>query len=311
MKRTLATKPTKKSRTDQPSLRRNRSPQIPPAEAGLNDSSKKVSLTEEQSWERDIATLRQAAAERAALQRNGSPRLERKTAQTPIEQVVRSLADGNAAFRKMSLLTPQVIDRELTKDESWKRDMATLRQAAAERALLRNQSPKLERRKIQAPIQEVVKSSADAEVRKLSVQALYDLDPDRAASVLNIALRDGSLQQRREIGAALAASGVVDEAINNLMKSDRDNCYGEFSLLFLVAKAGEVQPLIRLIEKHPNIALRLAVVSLLASSGGPEVLSAFRRLALSGSLATEVQLALLEAINQITNPIKETTPSAA
>jgi hypothetical protein len=145
----------------------------------------------------------------------------------------------------------------------------------------------------------------------MSVQGLYDLDPDRAASLLNIALREGSLQQRREIGAALAASGVVDEAINNLMKGNRENCYGEFSLLFLVAKAGEVQPLIRLIEKHPNIDLRLAVVSLLASSGGPEVLSAFRRLALSGSLATEVQLALLEAINQITNPTKETSASAA
>src|SRR5262245_34447138 len=191
--------------------------------------------------------------------------------------------------------------------------MATLRKAAAARALLRTESPNLERKKLHAPIQEVVKSLADpqAAVCTTSVQALYDMDHDRADSLLNIGLREGSLEQRREIGAALAASGVVDEAISNLMKGNREDCYGEFSLLFLVAKAGEVQPLIRLIEKHPNIALRLAVVSLLASSGGPEVLSAFRRLALSGSLASEVQLALLEAINQITNPTKETTPSAA
>ena len=201
----------------------------------------------------------------------------------------------------------------LPDDENWKLDMATLRKAAAERALLRNESPKLEKRKVHAPIQEVVKSSGDPQsaVRTMSVQALHDLDPDRAASLLNIALREGSPQQRREIGATLAASGVVDEAINNLMKGSRENCYGELSLLFLVAKAGEVQPLLRLIEKHPNIDLRLAVVSLLASSGGPEVLSAFRRLALSGSLASEVQLALLEAINQITNPRMESTPSAA
>jgi len=41
---------------------------------------------------------------------------------------------------------------------------------------------------------------------------------------------------------------------------------------------------------------------LLASSGGPEVLSVFRRLALRPSLAIGVQLALLEAINQLSGP---------
>ena len=103
----------------------------------------------------------------------------------------------------------------------------------------------------------------------------------------------------------------MDEAIDNLMEGNRENCYGEFSLLFLAAKAGQVQPLIRLIEKHPNMDLRLALVRLLASSGGPEVLSVFRRLALSGSLATRVQLALLEAINENTKPTRKATSSAA
>jgi len=221
----------------------------------------------------------------------------------------------------------------LTEDESWGRDMATLREFAAELALRRNESGKLVRKRdVEVPVEHIVESIEDpsatvrripiqhtvesledpsAAVRNLSVRALYDLDPGRAASLFNIALREGSLEERRKIGAALAASGVVDEAINNLMEGNCENCYGEFSLLFLVAKAGEVQPLIRLIEKHPNMDLRLAVVTLLASSGGPEVLSAFRRLALNGSLAGGVQLALLEAINQITSPTTKTTSSAA
>jgi hypothetical protein len=202
----------------------------------------------------------------------------------------------------------------LTEDESWERDMATLREFAAELVLRRNESGNpVRKRDVEVPIQHIVESLEDpsATVRKMSVRALYDLDPGRAASLFNIALREGSLEQRRKIGAALAASGVVDEAINNLMEGNCENCYGEFSLLFLVAKAGEVQPLIRLIEEHPNMDLRLAVVTLLASSGSPEVLSAFRRLALSDSLERGVQLALLEAINQNTSPTTKITSSAA
>src|SRR5215467_11433069 len=109
MKRALATKPSKKNKTDQPAPRRSRSAAPRPAEANSQSAS-------------------------------------------------------------------------LPDDENWKLHMATLRKAAAERAVLRNESPKLERRKVQAPIQEVVKSLTDPQsaVRTMSVQALHDLDPDRA-----------------------------------------------------------------------------------------------------------------------------------
>jgi hypothetical protein len=42
-----------------------------------------------------------------------------------------------------------------------------------------------------------------------------------------------------------------------------------------MAKAGEVQPLVRAIEGHPNNEVRLAVVKLLALSGQKEILPAF------------------------------------
>lgn len=189
-----------------------------------------------------------------------------------------------------------------TEDERWQQTMATLRRAAAERVLQRKESVEpVRKREVEAPILQIAETLGDASstVPKMPVRDLSD-HPERAASLLNIALREGSPEQRRVIGIALAASGLVDEAINNLMEGRRENCYWEFSLLFLVAKAGEVQPLIRLIEKHPNMDLRLAIVRLLASSGGPEVLPAFRRLALNGS-KNGVQLALLEAINQLSS----------
>ncbi|PYS75499.1 MAG: hypothetical protein DMF66_19530 [Acidobacteria bacterium] len=84
-------------------------------------------------------------------------------------------------------------------------------------------------------------------------------------------------------------------------RESREKTYEAFSLLFLMAKAGEVQPLIRAIEGHPNSEVRLAVVKLLALSGQKEILPAFRRLAVRGSLPTEVRSAVMEAIYQISS----------
>ncbi len=88
------------------------------------------------------------------------------------------------------------------------------------------------------------------------------MDPDQAATLVNDALRDGSPEERRRIGSALADSGLLYEAIDDLMAENHESCYGAFSLLFLVAKAGVVEPLSTVIEKHPSLDLSLAVIRL-------------------------------------------------
>jgi hypothetical protein len=69
--------------------------------------------------------------------------------------------------------------------------------------------------------------------------------------------------------------------------------------LFLVAKAGVVEPLSSVIEKHPSLELSLAVIRLLASSGEPEVASTLQRLASNTALAPELRSAVIESINQL------------
>jgi len=81
--------------------------------------------------------------------------------------------------------------------------------------------------------------------------------------------------------------------------------------LFLMSKAGETGSLMRAIEDDPNIEVRLAVVKLLALSGQPEVLTAFRRMAVRGSLPPEVRSAVMEAIYQITSRAPVESPSMA
>jgi HEAT repeat protein len=128
-----------------------------------------------------------------------------------------------------------------------------------------------------------------AEVRGAAARALFDWQEDRAAAFTR-ALREATPERRRKIGSAIATSGLANEAIRNLTGESRDKTYDAFSLLFLMSKAGEVQPLMRAIEEHPNIEVRLAVVKLLALSGQPDILPAFRRMAVRGLAATRSSL---------------------
>jgi hypothetical protein len=147
-----------------------------------------------------------------------------------------------------------------------------------------------------------------AQVRSAAARALFELQEDRAATFTR-ALRDALPARRRNIGAAIAASGLAGEAIGNLTGESRDKTYDAFSLLFLMAKAGEVQPLMRAIEEHPNLEARLAVVKLLALSGQPEVVPSFRRMAVRGSLPAEIRSAVMEAIYQISSQTPAETSS--
>ena len=181
-------------------------------------------------------------------------------------------------------------------DERWTRDIATLRQAAQELAQ-RRQRPNLTN-----PFEQIAALLDDPSptVREKAVRDLYEMDPDRAATLVNDALRDGSPEERRRIGSALADSGLLYEAIDDLMAENHENCYSAFSLLFLVAKAGVVEPLRTVIEKHPSLDLSLAVIRLLASSGEPEVALTLQRLAANTALAPELRSAATEAVTQLT-----------
>src|SRR5215510_172226 len=139
-------------------------------------------------------------------------------------------------------------------DARWQQDILVLRKAAEELSHRRSNHPH-RRRTDEGSFRDISRFLEDesAATRQWAVRKLYELDADLAASRVNYALKDGSPQQRRNIGTALADSGLLFEAIDDLMAENHERCYGAFSLLFLVAKAGVVQPLISVIENHPNM----------------------------------------------------------
>lgn len=175
--------------------------------------------------------------------------------------------------------------------------MATLRQAARELVECRNESQKPAKLRLASrPFEQIVQLLDDpsAAVREKAVRDLYEIDPDQAATLVNDALREGSPEERRRIGSALAGSGLLYEAIDDLMAANHEHSYSAFSLLFLVAKAGVVEPLSTVIEKHPSLDVSLAVIRLLASSGEPEVATTLERLAGNTTLAPELRSAAAE-----------------
>jgi len=214
----------------------------------------------------------------------------------PLQQQARSAIKSIGKGLRNNQTEPNQLEQE-----RWQRDQATLRRAAEQEACRRNEptanSP------LSVPVfsfDEVVEALDDPspQTRHQAVRLLYELEPERAASFFNIALREGSFAERRNIGAALAGSGLLDEAIEDLMGDNPENSYSAFSFLFLVAKAGEVQPLVKVIRNHPSLELRLTLIRLLAASGDPEIIPAFRHLSAS-SLPVEISTAIMDVINKM------------
>jgi len=104
-------------------------------------------------------------------------------------------------------------------------------------------------------------------VRNAAARALRKLEPSRTVDLFNRALEEGSDERRRNIGAAIAASGLAAEAIDNLVSDSREDTYNALLILFVMAKAGEVQPLIQAIEDHENVEVCRAVIKLLNLTG--------------------------------------------
>jgi hypothetical protein len=136
------------------------------------------------------------------------------------------------------------------------------------------------------------------EARDAAALALFDLNGDPMGSFTR-ALREADSEKRRRIGASVASSGLASDAISRLSGGSSSEIFEAFSLLFMMAKAGEIEPLLRAIEEHPSNEVRLAVVKLLASSEHADTLSSLLRLSTNGSLPKPVRSAVMETIYRI------------
>jgi HEAT repeat protein len=135
-------------------------------------------------------------------------------------------------------------------------------------------------------------------MRNAAARALFQINSRSAISLFNGRLREASLEERRRLGAMLVESGLARDAIAKLDGRDAPDDYDALSVIFLLAKAGEIGSLLEVIEHHPRIDLRLAIVRMLGSSGEPEIGSWFHRLSTQLSLPREVRSAVMQSLFQ-------------
>jgi hypothetical protein len=105
------------------------------------------------------------------------------------------------------------------------------------------------------------------QVRNAAARALRDYEPDRTVESFTRAIEEGSPERARNLGIAIGDSGLASEALQDLNAQSREDTYKALSLLFVMAKTGEIQPLIQAIEEHPELEVCNAAVKLLNLSG--------------------------------------------
>lgn len=120
------------------------------------------------------------------------------------------------------------------------------------------------------------------QVRNAAARALLKLEPARTIDFFNRVLEGGSEQRRRNIGSAIAESGLAGEAIDNLVSENREATYNALSILFVMAKTGEVQPLVQAIQEHPSDEVSEAAIKLLTLSGQSEIANAALKRRING-----------------------------
>lgn len=145
----------------------------------------------------------------------------------------------------------------------------------------------------------VVVAMADEarEVRAAAARALSRLSLDRADAYVRV-IETADARLLGEVARACVAAGLAGQAINRLASDDRRQGYEAFSLLSLVVKAGEVQPLLEAIEGHRELNVRLACVGLLSQEREPGLAERLRVISENGGVPERVRVALREVVER-------------
>lgn len=136
------------------------------------------------------------------------------------------------------------------------------------------------------------------EVRAAAARSLSRMSFDRAEGYVRL-IETADEETLRRVASACIKAGMVGQAIDRVVSEDRRLAYEAFSLLSLLAKANETEPLMDAISNHPEQSVRLALIRLLGSTSQPEVATQFRYLAVRDGIPENISAALMEVVYKI------------
>lgn len=136
------------------------------------------------------------------------------------------------------------------------------------------------------------------EVQAAAARALSRLSFNRADAYARI-IETADEEALGNVARACIKARMATQAIDRLASEDRRQAYEAFSLVSLLAKAGEFGPVLDAIAEHRDEAVRMAAIRLLGITGRPEVAQHFRQLAVRDGLPEKVRTSLLEVVYKI------------
>ncbi|HYO90735.1 MAG TPA: HEAT repeat domain-containing protein, partial [Pyrinomonadaceae bacterium] len=136
------------------------------------------------------------------------------------------------------------------------------------------------------------------EVQAAAARALSRLSFNRADAYARI-IETADEEALGNVARACIKARMASQAIDRLASEDRRQAYEAFSLVSLLAKAGEVGPVLDAIAEHRDESVRMSAIRLLGMTGRPEVAQHFRQLAVRDGLPENVRTSLLEVVYKI------------
>jgi HEAT repeat protein len=133
------------------------------------------------------------------------------------------------------------------------------------------------------------------EVRAAAARAISRLSFDRADAYVRV-IESTDIQTLRDVAQACIKAGLAAQAISRLSSEDRRQAYEAFSLLSLVAKAGETEPILETIECNRDIEVRLICIRLLDLASQPQLRERLLRIAENGGVPEKVRRTIVEAV---------------
>ena len=136
------------------------------------------------------------------------------------------------------------------------------------------------------------------EVRAAAARALSRLNFDRADAYVRL-IETCDHERLQKVARACIDAGMAKQAFDRLASEDRRQMYESFTLLSLLARAGESAPILEAIENHGNINVRLAAVKLIGISGHANVIERLRELAVVDNIPEKLRMALMEVVYKL------------
>ena len=136
------------------------------------------------------------------------------------------------------------------------------------------------------------------DVRAAAARAVSRLSFDRADAYARV-IELSDPQELYEVARACITTGMAAQALDRIASDDRRQAYEAFSLLSLLIRANQCQPILDVIEAHSDMNVCKAAIQLMGLSGQPEIAIQLRQLAVREGMPEQLRTVLIDGVDKI------------